>query len=171
MYNNRFFSDNNIIPQEVQCLFCTTFPEHLDILVETIMLETILTDEGHLDLNALVCNKEYDAIKNVCCRSAAAFQVITNKLASKMIISTGKIDYKRTQPFLTRFLDDLQSSMVRSAFLRLYSNNLYNYVLLLSEPIPAQNDIIQHILKTLKIANFKDFIILITHFPKYLHLE
>jgi len=122
-----------------------------------------------LDVTLLKYNNQYINLIQFCSKIKQAFQNVINYIRDKMIQTNFLNIYNI---FLELFLKDIKNSINISQFKNMYPDNLINYILLLSSIENNEKSIaIINMLKTLKIDNYKDFVLLITHFPCYMYLK
>lgn len=127
--------------------------------------------ERNDDITCLTFDKEYFGLQQLCRRCSCAFHVITEQLTEMMITHGLQSAFSlHARQFLIQFLSDLQDQMKVSEFKAMYAIRLRNYVLILSEKSEESYQLGEYMLTELKTNNYRDFVLLLTHFPKYSHL-
>lgn len=148
----------------MQKRFCISQPKEIGRKVRTLL-------DRNDDLTCLTYDTEYVGLQQLCRRCPCAFHVISEQL-TEMIITDGVQSTLslHIRKFLIQFLSDLQNQMKVSEFKAMYANRLRNYVLILSESSVESHQLSEYMLAELQTKNYSDFVLLLTHFPKYFHL-
>lgn len=144
--------------------FCTSQPKQIGRTVRMLL-------DRYDDITCLTFDTEYFGLQQLCRRCSCAFQVITEQLTEMMITDGMQSEFSlHTRKFLIQFLSDLKDQMKVSEFKAMYATRLRNYVLILSESSVESQQLGKYMLAELQTKNYRDFVLLLTHFPKYFHL-
>ena len=114
---------------------------------------------------------KYNKFHEICHRSKAAFQHFVRHTARFQI----KHGYPgAVQAYLEQFLFDMKLKRIsRQSFFQLYEDELLNYVMIL-DGVDGDDDnvpeMISGLLRNLRKRNFENFVIVVTHFNRYLYL-
>lgn len=119
--------------------------------------------------NVLDNQLKFNQIVGICNRSREAFQHFSRVVARQMLKYHFPIDM---QSFLDQFLLKVKSAQTKDQYLQMYDDDLINYVLIcdVAQSDNAAQGQVENWLGDLRQQNFENFIILCTHFPKFLHL-
>lgn len=139
-------------------IFCRRFAAHL--------LDTIaLRPDGYVP----VVDDNYTHLIRFCRQHCDTFQALVSTVASKMLAH--KELRTSLQAPLTQFLRDLRVDMRPSAFRQLYAKRMMPLVSLLSvTPTTTSPAELEPMLLPLYASDVEQFVVLITHFPRWLHL-
>jgi hypothetical protein len=141
-------------------------PQFLWQAFDKIMTECYVL--GVMDITYLKINDNFQTFFQYCMRSNLSFQCVIDYITQKMI-DTGFP--KHYQTFLDEFLEDLRLEMLIKDFRNMYSNDMVKDITILDELKDSEDQRFPvEILEAARQEDYKKFVILITHNPKYYYL-
>lgn len=164
------FLDDNILPKSTQTLLCTKFPDYNSPILHRIaQLDSPICDLPD-DLQ-----QRYRLVVDLCRRLPTAFQSLSRSLAEHTL-KLNEID-TQLQSCLVGFLQDIRKDMKPTDFRNLYLEEVRIYVGIFDCPAIATGEDTAHsihleaMLLAVKRRSEVNFTILITHFPRFLHMK
>lgn len=144
--------------------FCISQPKEIGRIIRLLL-------DRNDDITCITFDTEYFGLQQLCRRCSCAFHAVTEQLAEMMIKEGVQSAISlHIRQFIIQFLSGLQDQMKASEFKAMYAIRLRNYVLILSESSLESHQLGEYMLTELKMKNYRDFVLLLTHFPKYFHL-
>uniref|UniRef100_A0A8D8FPC3 (northern house mosquito) hypothetical protein n=2 Tax=Culex pipiens TaxID=7175 RepID=A0A8D8FPC3_CULPI len=134
------------------------FPKEVDSLVEKIL------KTNFVDSTSIQDNDDFISLANIICNEEV-FRHVSLHLAENYS------NYPNSQSLISAIVRYVKSNIAKSKFLKLYSTELSSIVAILNEAINPDDPLVLALLEQVKQENYFNFLILVTHFPLFLHLK
>uniref|UniRef100_A0A8D8GQJ0 (northern house mosquito) hypothetical protein n=1 Tax=Culex pipiens TaxID=7175 RepID=A0A8D8GQJ0_CULPI len=134
------------------------FPKEIDSLVEKL-LKTNFVDSASIQ-----DNDDFISLANIICNEEVFRHV-------SLYLAENYSNYPNSQSLISAIVRYVKSNIAKSKFLKLYSTELSSIVAILNEAINPDDPLVLALLEQVKQENYFNFLILVTHFPLFLHLK
>lgn len=136
----------------------TFYPDKINQSLETLL------KSNPTDINSLLDNEIFNAVVSII-KIPNVFQHVIMYLARQDSI------YPAAHILQISFHKTLKSNLPKSKFLAMYPHTIRSLATILYEANDPNDQLISALLQQIKKQNILDFIILVTHFPLFLHLK
>lgn len=145
---------------------CNADPTHISNKLNEILESSVSGSQNNvLDKVELICSSNYDKFIQFASNSKLTFQKIYELLRDRMKLEKFP---EHLQEFLELYLNDVQLKVIDVKLTTFYADNLKEAIENL-DTIENGGDATE-LIESVRRQSYDDFVVLVTHVPKYLYL-